>query len=68
MLRLFDPTVENDTEPPEEPHNLIPTYYDAKVIGGLVPGGFQYLHFAKPMLSIPLEAHVSQQDYVSTRL
>ena len=65
MLRLFDPTVENDLEPPPEPHNLIPSYYDAKVIGALLPGGFHYLHFAKPSLPMPLEAQVSQPEYVS---
>ncbi|XP_072032047.1 cilia- and flagella-associated protein 61-like [Amphiura filiformis] len=63
MLHLFDPTVETDTEPPAEDHNLIPSYYDAKVIGGLLPGGFHYLHFAKPNLPTPLEVQVSQPDY-----
>ena len=65
MLRLFDPTIENDTTPPPEPHPLIPMYEGAKVQGGVLPGGLHYLHYDKPGLPTPLEIQMAQMDYVS---
>ncbi|XP_072167121.1 cilia- and flagella-associated protein 61-like [Diadema setosum] len=63
MLRLFDPTVENDLAPPPEPHSLIPLYTGAKVQGGVLPGDLHYLHYGKPGLDTPLEVQMAQADY-----
>ncbi|XP_030854264.1 cilia- and flagella-associated protein 61 [Strongylocentrotus purpuratus] len=63
MLRLFDPTIENDVAPPPEPHCLIPLYQGAKVQGGVLPGGLHYLHYGKPGLDMPLEVQMAQADY-----
>ncbi|XP_071962157.1 cilia- and flagella-associated protein 61-like [Antedon mediterranea] len=63
MLRLFDPTVENYTEPPEESMNLIPMYHSSKVQAAILPGGLNYLHFTKPNLNEPLEKMMTQQNY-----
>lgn len=38
MLRLFDPTMEPQTAPPEETLNLIPIYRNPKIQGGVLPG------------------------------
>ncbi|XP_033104010.1 cilia- and flagella-associated protein 61-like [Anneissia japonica] len=63
MLRLFDPTIENDPAPPEETMNLIPMYHNSKVQAGILPGGLNYLNFTKPNLNEPLEKLMAQQDY-----
>ncbi|XP_077999640.1 cilia- and flagella-associated protein 61-like [Glandiceps talaboti] len=63
MLRLFDPTIENDTSPPIEPHNLIPMYRNAKVVGAMLPGDYHYLNVGKPCLNQSLDALMAQQDY-----
>lgn len=65
MLRLFDPTIENDVDPPDEPLNLIPLYGQSKAQSGVLPGGYHYFHFTKPNLPVPLEAQTAQLDYVS---
>ncbi|PIK43371.1 putative cilia- and flagella-associated protein 61 [Apostichopus japonicus] len=57
MLRLFDPTIENDVDPPDEPLNLIP------LMSIVLPGGYHYFHFTKPNLPVPLEAQTAQLDY-----
>lgn len=38
MLRLFDPTLDQQTAPPEESLNLIPIYRNPKIQGGILPG------------------------------
>ncbi|XP_048259860.1 cilia- and flagella-associated protein 61-like isoform X2 [Haliotis rufescens] len=63
MLRLFDPTVEPQSTPGEEPLNLIPIYRNPKVHGGILPGGLHYLQVAKPSLPVPLDVHMAQSDY-----
>ncbi|XP_064599733.1 cilia- and flagella-associated protein 61-like [Liolophura sinensis] len=63
LLRMFDPTVEPEPEPPQQLLNLIPIYRSPKIEGGLLPGGYHYLHVAKPGLHIPLKTHMSHQDY-----
>ncbi|XP_070577295.1 cilia- and flagella-associated protein 61-like isoform X2 [Ptychodera flava] len=63
MLRLFDPTIENDARPPAEPHNLIPMYRNAKVVSASLPGDYNYLYFGKPSLNQSLDALMAQQDY-----
>uniref|UniRef100_A0A8C4F6U3 Cilia and flagella associated protein 61 n=1 Tax=Dicentrarchus labrax TaxID=13489 RepID=A0A8C4F6U3_DICLA len=48
MLPLFDPTQEPADEPPPEMDRLIPLYKQAKIQGGKLPGGYNYLHVTKP--------------------
>ena len=38
MLRLFDPTLDQQSGPPEETLNLIPIYRNPKIQGGVLPG------------------------------
>ncbi|CAG2250100.1 Cilia- and flagella-associated protein 61 [Mytilus edulis] len=63
MLRLFDPTMEPQTAPPEETLNLIPIYRNPKIQGGVLPGGYNYLHIAKPGMDMPLADQMAQHDY-----
>lgn len=63
MLRLFDPTLDQQTAPPEESLNLIPIYRNPKIQGGILPGCFYYLHVAKPGLDVPLATQKEQPDY-----
>ena len=65
MLRLFDPTLEPQLEPPEEPLNLIPIYRCPNVTVASLPGELNYLHICKPSLPSPLDVQMSQPDYVS---
>nr|XP_020475102.1 cilia- and flagella-associated protein 61 [Monopterus albus] len=46
LLPLFDPTL----EPPDTPDrdHLVPLYKQAKIEGGKLPGGYNYLHVTKP--------------------
>ncbi|XP_076011199.1 cilia- and flagella-associated protein 61 [Genypterus blacodes] len=48
LLPLFDPTLELCVEPPSDMDCVIPIYKQAKIQGGKLPGGYQYLHVAKP--------------------
>ncbi|XP_054474902.1 cilia- and flagella-associated protein 61 [Anoplopoma fimbria] len=48
LLPLFDPTLEATVEPPPEMDRLVPLYKQAKIQGGKLPGGFNYLHVTKP--------------------
>lgn len=50
MLRLFDPVMEPLTKPAVEEVTLVPLYDGAKMTGGVLPGGFNYLHAAKPAI------------------
>ncbi|KAJ8309536.1 hypothetical protein KUTeg_014410 [Tegillarca granosa] len=63
MLRLFDPTMEPQTAPPEEVLNLIPIYRHPKIQGGVLPGGYNYLHVGKPGLDVALETLMAQSEY-----
>lgn len=63
MLRLFDPTMDPQTTPAEETLNLIPIYRNPKIQGGTLPGGYNYLHIAKPGLDMPLADQMAQHDY-----
>ncbi|KAL5009389.1 hypothetical protein ScPMuIL_014970, partial [Solemya velum] len=63
MLQLFDPTLEPHSSPPQEVLNLIPMYRSPKIQGALLPGGFFYLHVAKPGLDTPLEYQKAQSEY-----
>ncbi|KAM9339286.1 cilia- and flagella-associated protein 61 [Symphorus nematophorus] len=48
LLSLFDPTLEPADEPPPEMDLLVPLCKQAKIQGGKLPGGFNYLHVTKP--------------------
>ncbi|XP_029442519.1 cilia- and flagella-associated protein 61-like, partial [Rhinatrema bivittatum] len=63
MLPLFDPTLEPISEPPEDLDKLLPMYKAAKIQGGTLPGGYHYLHIAKPAIPTPLDAQMSRPDY-----
>ncbi|XP_052767765.1 cilia- and flagella-associated protein 61-like [Mya arenaria] len=63
MLRLFDPTLEQQATPPEEQLNLIPIYRNPKIHGALLPGGYHYLHVKKPGLDVPLVEKMGQADF-----
>ncbi|NXQ29632.1 CFA61 protein, partial [Alaudala cheleensis] len=55
MLSLFDPTPQPSSEPPEGSERLIPIYRWCKVQGGVLPGGYNYLHISKPGIPMPLD-------------
>ncbi|CAM4687298.1 unnamed protein product [Leuciscus chuanchicus] len=48
LLPLCDPTLERPADPPSDEEQLIPLYTQAKIQGGRLPGGYNYLHVAKP--------------------
>ncbi|XP_062293539.1 cilia- and flagella-associated protein 61 [Scomber scombrus] len=48
LLPLFDLTLEPADESPTEMDHLIPLYKQAKIQGGKLPGGYNYLHVTKP--------------------
>ncbi|XP_008290110.1 uncharacterized protein C20orf26 [Stegastes partitus] len=48
LLHQFDPTLEPADETPPEMDYLVPTYKQAKIQGGKLPGGYNYLHVTKP--------------------
>ncbi|NXA95397.1 CFA61 protein, partial [Melanocharis versteri] len=55
MLSLFDPTPQPSSEPPEGSDRLIPIYRRCKVQGGVLPGGYNYLHISKPGIPMRLD-------------
>ncbi|XP_071403684.1 cilia- and flagella-associated protein 61 [Pithys albifrons albifrons] len=63
MLSLFDPTPQPHSKPPEGPDGLIPMYKGCKVKGGVLPGGYNYLHISKPAVPIPLDAELALSDH-----
>ncbi|KAM4770899.1 cilia- and flagella-associated protein 61 [Rhinophrynus dorsalis] len=63
MLHLFDPTLEPVSELKENLGRLIPIYKGPVIQGGIVPGGFYYLHVSKPTIPCPLKAQMAQPNY-----
>ncbi|XP_009082023.1 PREDICTED: uncharacterized protein C20orf26 homolog, partial [Acanthisitta chloris] len=63
MLNLFDPTSLPSAEPPEGPDRLIPMYKGCKVKGGVLPGGYNYLHISKPAIPICLDVELALCDH-----
>ncbi|KAK3611320.1 hypothetical protein CHS0354_029969 [Potamilus streckersoni] len=63
MLHQFDPTVDPQSGPQEEPLNLIPIYRLPKIKGAFLPGGYHYLHVSKPGLDVSLQIQTAQSDY-----
>ncbi|XP_054485392.2 cilia- and flagella-associated protein 61 isoform X4 [Agelaius phoeniceus] len=62
MLSLFDSTLQLSSEPPEGSDRLIPVYSRCKVQGGILPGGYNYLHISKPGISVPLDVELDPCD------
>ncbi|NXR80223.1 CFA61 protein, partial [Pycnonotus jocosus] len=63
MLSLFGPTPQPNSEPPEGSDRLIPIYRWCKVQGGVLPGGYNYLHISKPGISMPLDVEHDPCDH-----
>ncbi|XP_048456872.1 cilia- and flagella-associated protein 61 [Rhincodon typus] len=63
MLHLFDPTLEQVTKPPAELDKLLPTYTGCKAIGGILPGGYHYLHISKPGIISCVDSQKSRPEY-----
>ncbi|XP_037989689.1 cilia- and flagella-associated protein 61 isoform X2 [Motacilla alba alba] len=53
MLSLFDSTPQPSSELPEGLDRLVPIYSRCKVQGGVLPGGYNYLHISKPGIPMP---------------
>ncbi|TKS75347.1 Cilia- and flagella-associated protein 61 [Collichthys lucidus] len=70
LLPLFDPTQEPADEAPPEMDHLVPLYKQAKVQGGKLPGGLNYLHVTKPSPSVltgPAVKHLQDRGIVTGR-
>uniref|UniRef100_A0A8C4X0J9 Cilia- and flagella-associated protein 61 N-terminal domain-containing protein n=1 Tax=Eptatretus burgeri TaxID=7764 RepID=A0A8C4X0J9_EPTBU len=63
LLPLLDPTLELPEDLTPEMDCLLPAFSAPKVKGGLLPGGFHYLHIAKPGIDTYLEAQMRLPDY-----
>uniref|UniRef100_A0A8C3JF57 Cilia and flagella associated protein 61 n=1 Tax=Calidris pygmaea TaxID=425635 RepID=A0A8C3JF57_9CHAR len=63
MLSLFDPTPKPSSEPPEGTDRLIPMYNNCKIKGGVLPGGYIYLHISKPEIPTRLDLELALCDY-----
>lgn len=57
LLAQCDPTLERPVDPPPDQLHLIPLYSQAKTQGGRLPGGYNYLHVAKPVARKTPSAH-----------
>ncbi|KAM7395896.1 hypothetical protein PAMA_007255 [Pampus argenteus] len=62
LLPLFDPTLEPPDESASEMDHLIPIYKQAKIQGGKLPGGFNYLHVTKPAATDLTDSPVKRPD------
>ncbi|TGZ58269.1 hypothetical protein CRM22_009731 [Opisthorchis felineus] len=51
LLNLFNPAVASPTKPQEDNSHLLPQYDEPKVVGGRLPGGFNYLYISAPTLN-----------------
>ncbi|MBN3301766.1 CFA61 protein, partial [Amia calva] len=63
LLPFFDPTLETAADLPVELDRLVPKYTGAKTRGAKLPGGYYYLHAAKPGPDTPLQAQMSHAKY-----
>ncbi|NXO60101.1 CFA61 protein, partial [Aramus guarauna] len=63
MLNLFDPTLQPSSKPPECTDRLIPMYKGCKIKGGVLPGGYNYLHISKPEIPIRLDLELALCDH-----
>ncbi|XP_051470281.1 cilia- and flagella-associated protein 61 isoform X3 [Apus apus] len=63
MLHLFDPSHKPISEPPEGSDRLIPMYKGCQIKGGVLPGGYNYLHISKPEIPIRLDLQLALCDH-----
>ncbi|NXQ57991.1 CFA61 protein, partial [Anthoscopus minutus] len=63
MRSVFDPIPQPSSEPPEGSDRLIPVYRRCKVQGGVLPGGYNYLHVSKPGIPMPLDVEHDPCDH-----
>ncbi|NXG35920.1 CFA61 protein, partial [Dromaius novaehollandiae] len=63
MLNLLDPTLEPCSEPQKDMDRLIPMYKGCKIKGGVLPGGYNYLHVSKPEFPMCLDIQLAQPNY-----
>ncbi|KFV57465.1 Uncharacterized protein C20orf26, partial [Gavia stellata] len=63
MLNLFDPTPKPFSKPPEGTDRLIPLYKGCTIKGGVLPGGYNYLHISKPEIPICLDLELALCDH-----
>ncbi|NWV86635.1 CFA61 protein, partial [Dasyornis broadbenti] len=62
MLSLLDPTPQPSSKTSEGSDRLIPVYRRCKVQGGVLPGGYNYLHISKPAIRMPLDVKLGPCD------
>uniref|UniRef100_A0A8C9NMV8 Cilia and flagella associated protein 61 n=1 Tax=Serinus canaria TaxID=9135 RepID=A0A8C9NMV8_SERCA len=62
MLSLFESAPQPSSAPPEGSDRLIPIYSRCKVQGGVLPGGYNYLHISKPGIPVPLDVELDPCD------
>ncbi|XP_030345033.1 cilia- and flagella-associated protein 61 isoform X2 [Strigops habroptila] len=63
MLNLLDLTPKPSSVASEGTDRLIPTYKGCKIKGGVLPGGYHYLHIAKPGIPIRLDLELALCDH-----
>uniref|UniRef100_A0A8B9MTC0 Cilia and flagella associated protein 61 n=1 Tax=Accipiter nisus TaxID=211598 RepID=A0A8B9MTC0_9AVES len=63
MLNLLDPTCKTFSKIPEGTDRLIPMYKGCKIKGGVLPGGYNYLHISKPEIPIRLDLELALCDH-----
>ncbi|XP_050948130.1 cilia- and flagella-associated protein 61 [Labeo rohita] len=67
VLPLCDPTLERPAGPPSDHNHLIPVYNQAKIQGGRLPGGYDYLYVKKPTANRDKTATQTGRDIVTGR-
>ncbi|XP_010071854.1 PREDICTED: uncharacterized protein C20orf26-like, partial [Pterocles gutturalis] len=63
MVNLLDPTPKPFSKPPEATDRLIPMYTGCTIQGGVLPGGYNYLHISKPEIPIRLDLKLALCDH-----
>ncbi|KAM6355899.1 LOW QUALITY PROTEIN: cilia- and flagella-associated protein 61 [Podargus strigoides] len=63
MLNLLDPIPKPSSKPLEGSDRLIPMYKGCKIKGGVLPGGYNYLHISKPQIPIRLDLELALCDH-----
>ncbi|XP_071661674.1 cilia- and flagella-associated protein 61 isoform X2 [Patagioenas fasciata] len=62
MLGLFHPTC-TPSPKPEGTEGLIPMYRGCKIKGGVLPGGYHFVHISKPEIPIRLDLELALHDH-----
>ncbi|XP_069370684.1 cilia- and flagella-associated protein 61 [Paralichthys olivaceus] len=71
LLQLIDPTQERVNTLPSDMDRLVPLYKQAKIQGGKLPGGFNYLHVTEPAAIKPTHPpldHLEDRRIVTGRV